>query len=213
VKALLSSIAAGLSLATAAQANLLANGSFEVPTVPPGTFVNFATGSNAITGWTVIGPPVSVVSGTFGAPNFPAQDGIQWLDMTGPTSGGGGVQQAVATTPGQTYNLSFFVGTGFGTTSTVGVLIDGSQIATRTNSTPGAVINWEEFTVSFTAASASTLVGFQNLDPIGDDSNGLDNVSLDLAPARPVGAPEPSVLLLLAPALAGFGFLRRRNSE
>ena len=132
----LAAIAAGFCLTSAAQADLITNGSFETPTVPPGTFSNFSTGSTAITGWTVIGPPVSVVSGTFQAPLFPAQDGTQWLDLTGPTSGGGGVQQTVATTPGQTYNLSFYVGTGFGTTSTVGVLINGSLLTTRTNSTP-----------------------------------------------------------------------------
>jgi hypothetical protein len=133
--------------------------------------------------------------------------------MTGPTSGGGGVQQAVATTPGQTYNLSFYLGTGFGTTSTVAILINGSLLTTRTNATPGAVINWEQFTIPFTASTASTVVGFQNLDPIGDDSNGLDNVSLDLASAPVVGVPEPGSLLLLASALAGFGFLRRRKSQ
>lgn len=212
MKAFLSSIAAiaaAFSLASPAQANLLTNGSFEVPTVPPTSFTNFPTGSSAITGWTVFGPPVSVVGASFAAPFFPAQDGIQWLDLTGPTSGGGGVQQAVATTPGQTYNLSFYLGTGFSTTSTVGILINGSLLTTRTNSTPGAVINWQQFTIPFTAASASTLIGFGNLDPIGDDSNGLDNVSLDLAAA--VAVPEPGTLLLLAPALAAFGFLRRRK--
>ncbi len=212
MKAFLSSIAAiaaAFSLASPAQANLLTNGSFEVATVPPTSFTNFPTGRSAITGWTVFGPPVSVVGASFDAPFFPAQDGIQWLDLTGPTSGGGGVQQAVATTPGQTYNLSFYLGTGFSTTSTVGILINGSLLTTRTNSTPGAVINWQQFTIPFTAASTSTLIGFGNLDRIGDDSNGLDNVSLDLAPAA--AASEPGTLLLLAPALAAFGFLRRHK--
>jgi len=212
MKVLASSIAAAavaFCLVSPARANLLTNGSFETPIVPAGSFTNFPTGSTLITGWTVIGPPVSVVSGTFDTPFFPAQDGAQWLDLTGPTSGGGGVQQAVATTPGQTYNLSFFVGTGFGTASTVEVLIIGAPFATRTNSTPGPVINWEQFTIPFTATSASTLIGFLNLDPAGDDSNGLDNVSLDAASA--VTVPEPGTVVLLGAALAGFGFLRRRK--
>ena len=92
---------------------LVANGSFETPVVPVGSFSNFLTGSTAITGWTVFGPAVSVVSGSFtsGALSFPAQDGVQWLDLTGPTSGPSeGVNQTVTTTAGQTYNLSFYVG-------------------------------------------------------------------------------------------------------
>jgi len=207
----LAGIAILSSLSSAYAAPLITNGSFEVPTVTPGTFSNFLTGSAAISGWTVFGPAVSIVSGSFGGGLFPAQDGIQWLDLTGPTSGPAeGVEQTVATTPGQTYNLSFYVGTGFSTTSTVGVLINGSLLATKTNSTPGATLNWELFTVPFTAASASTVIGFENLDPLGDDSNGLDNISLVLAP--PPAVPEPGTLVLFGTALAGFGFLRRRKA-
>src|SRR5207253_5237386 len=103
----------------------------------------------------------------------------------------------------QTYNLSFYVGNivggGFGSTSTVGVLINGSQIATAINSNPGTTLNWKLFTVPFTATSASTVTGFGNLDT--DESNGLDNISLDLAPTT--AAPEPSTWLLLGSGLAG----------
>jgi hypothetical protein len=213
----LAGIAILSSLSSAHAVSLITNGSFETPTVPPGPFSNFLSGSSAITGWTVFGPAVSIVSGSFGGGgfSFPAQDGIQWLDLTGPTSGPvEGVEQTVTTTPGQTYNLSFYVGNVsggvFGTTSTVGVLVNGSLLATRTNSTPGTTLNWELFTVPFTAASASTLIGFENLDPPGDDSNGLDNISLVLAPTNAV--PEPGTLTLFGTALAGFGFLRRRKA-
>ena len=66
--------------ATSAQANLIVNGSFETPVVPVGSFTNFGSGSTGITGWTVIGPEASIVSGTFSQNglNFPAQDGVQW---------------------------------------------------------------------------------------------------------------------------------------
>jgi hypothetical protein len=207
---------AAIGFSISASANLITNGSFETPTVPAGSFSNFLSGSSAITGWTVFGPAVSIVSGSFGGGgfSFPAQDGIQWLDLTGPTSGPAeGVEQTVTTTFGQTYDLSFYVGNVsggvFGTTSTVGVLINGSLVATKKNSTPGTTLNWELFTVPFTAASASTLIGFENLDPIGDDSNGLDNISLVLAPANAV--PEPDILVLIGTALAGIGWARRRR--
>jgi hypothetical protein len=138
-------------------------------------------------------------------------------DLTGPTFGPiEGVQQTVTTTPGQTYNLSFYVGNVaggvFGTTSSVGVLINGSLVATKTNSAPGTTLSWEPFTVPFTAASASTVIGFENLDPAGDDSNGLDNISLVLAPTNAVPEPGTLTFTLFGTALVGFGFLRRRNA-
>jgi hypothetical protein len=101
-----------LLLSAAADAAPILNGSFETPTVPVGGFTSFASGSNAITDWTVVGPSgssVAIVSGTFTqfGFTFPAQDSVQWLDLTGIGSNTtAGVQQTVATTPGALYDLS-----------------------------------------------------------------------------------------------------------
>jgi len=199
-----------------ADAAPILNGSFETPTVPVGGFTSFASGSNAITDWTVVGPSgssVAIVSGTFTqfGFTFPAQDGVQWLDLTGIGSNTtDGVQQTVATTPGALYDLSFFVsnisnpGGLFGTTSTVGVQINGGPVVSFTNS--GGVGStsqvWQQFTLPFTATAATTSITFINQDSSGDNNNGLDNVSLTLR--QSTGVPESaSTLFLLATGLLG----------
>jgi len=198
-------------------ANLLVNGSFETPVVPVGSFSLFNSGSTGITGWTVVGLQVGVVSGTFtqNGISFPAQDGVQWVDLTGlNTNTVEGVQQTVSTTPNTTYTLSYFVGNVvnpggiFGTTSTVNVLVNGGPIQTATNSGGGTTQTWQQFTTSFVATTASTTIGFFNGDPSTDNANGLDNVSLDLAPTTAV--PEPSTWLLLGSGMVGLMFWQRR---
>lgn len=127
--------------------NLLTNGSFEAPVVPVGGFTNFNTGSTAITGWTVVGPQVSVVSGSYVSEccKFPASDGSQWLDLTGDTANSmEGVEQSVATVAGKSYDLTFDVGNVYdprgvyGTTSTVAVLINGVSRGTSSIRAPPA---------------------------------------------------------------------------
>ena len=80
------------------------------------------------------GKEVAIVSGTFtqNGFSFPAQDGVQWLDLTGVSSNSTeGVQQTVATTAATNYQLSFWVGNvvdptlSFGISSTVEVDING----------------------------------------------------------------------------------------
>jgi len=218
--------AAAIGLPTAKAVNIVANGSFETPTVPVGGFTTFASGSNAITDWTVVGPSgssVAIVSGTFTqfGFTFPAQDGVQWLDLTGLNSNTtDGVQQTVATTPGALYDLSFFVGNIsnpgglFGTTSTVGVQINGGPVVSFTNS--GGVgstsLVWQQFTLPFTATAATTSITFINQDSSGDYNNGLDNVSLTLGQST---VPDSSSTLLLLGTgllgLLGYGWQQKRQ--
>jgi Mn2+/Fe2+ NRAMP family transporter len=55
-----------LLISTSIRANAaVVNGSFETSTVPPGNFTDFLGGAAAITGWTVTGVDVAIVSGTF----------------------------------------------------------------------------------------------------------------------------------------------------
>lgn len=228
--AMLTLVLAAFTVADA-HANLIDNGSFETttPTVPSGSFVNFTPGSTGLTDWTVVGPTgteVSPVNTTFSQEccSFPAEDGNNWLDLTGANSNNDseGISQTVATNIGDQYTVSFYVGnvydpTGFfGTTSTVDVSENGSSLGAFENSctTCTNTLVWELFTDTFTATSTSTTLQFLNGDPASDNSNGLDNVSL--VDDGPAPTPEPSSLafLLLSSGLIVFaGYRRSRISR
>ncbi len=209
-------------VAGVARGNLITNPSFETPVVPVGSFTNFLTSSTAITGWTATGPAgteVSIVNTTFAqnGVTFEAFDGIQWLDLTGNGSNSTeGVIQTVTTVPGTNYVLTFDIGntTGgsiFGTTSADVVKINGVSAGTFTNSTVAATsLNWQQFTVNFTATGASTTIEFDNHDGGSDNSNGLDLVDLEVGGTGSV--PEPASLVLVGTALAilaAFGMRRK----
>jgi hypothetical protein len=199
-------VATAALLATGpANSQLITNGSFETPTVPIGSFTNFTVGTAALTGWNVIGPAgtnVSIVSTSFsqGGVAFEAESGVQWLDLTGNGSNSTeGVSQTIATTAGDKYQLSFYVGntTGgaiFGTTSTGDVLLNGAQsfVATNKNVSP-TTLNWQLFTYNFVATGASTSLAFVNGDPSGDNSNGLDNIFFKIwVRSQPFPSPQPT---------------------
>jgi hypothetical protein len=63
----------------------------------------------------------------------------------------------------------------------VNVLINDTQVLAATNSDGlGATeVAWKQFTIDFTAATASTTIGFVNGDPGNDNSNLLDDVTLN----------------------------------
>jgi hypothetical protein len=200
---------------------LILNGSFESPTVPVGGFDDFPVGSSLLTDWTVFGPVptnVSIVSGTFaqGGVTFEAEDGVQWLDLTGDGSNSTeGVSQSVTTIPNHQYALSYFIGntTGggiFGTTSTVNVLLNGTQTFAHTNSAVNTTgLTWEQFTDDFVATGASTTIAFENGDPSGDNSNGLDNVALIDLGLVTTPVPEPGSVAIFGASLALLALRRR----
>jgi hypothetical protein len=218
-------VAGAVLAATGANAaSLILNGSFETPLVPVGNFTSFPVGGATLTNWSVTGPSnteVAIVSGSFSqnGVTFNAQDGNQWLDLTGNGSNSTeGVAQTVSTIPGDQYQLSFWVGNTsgggvFGTTSTVNVSINGGANSPFTNSTADLTgLNWQQFTLLFIASGSSTTINFANGDPASDNSNGLDNVALtDLGAVGAV--PLPGALPLFATGLAGLGLLGWRRKK
>src|SRR5262249_38765310 len=121
---------------------------------------------------------------------FNAEDGLNSLDVTGIANQGSsaGVEQVVATVPGQEYQLIFYIGrvtpnsgpSGvYPTPATVDVSIDGGARMHFTNSNvTNGVINWQQFSAMFAAAGSSTTIDFLNGTGIGNNEAGLDNVSM-----------------------------------
>ena len=194
--------------------NLIVDGSFESPIVPATyniyAFSEFALGSSIDGVWNVVGgsaSTVAIVSDTWtgaGVIAENAQNGVQSLDLTGNTDNGyaNSVEQTVALTVGRSYQLSFYVGTSYGGTSQdsspVSLLlsVNGGPNTTYTNPnfTVGYV-NWEPFSTTFVASSASEAITFTNASPNPILYTGLDNVSL-------IALPEPSAMWAVA-AIAG----------
>jgi hypothetical protein len=181
--------------------NLVLNSSFEKPIVGNGSYTVFPVGgSPVIPHWTVVGASgqnVFIASTTLCDPGppkvcYPAQDGKQFLDLTGAGSNGseGVLSDPIATVNGQYYQLSYWVGNvslggSYGTTSTVQVYINGILLSSDTNSMSSPVDGngtysqvWQQFIHVFQAGSSTTTVKFLNGDPSTDGINGLDNVVL-----------------------------------
>lgn len=211
--------------------NLIVDGSFENPVVPVGSFLNFNPGDSIGGAWTVLGstpgsPAVNLVQTTYNEPfnnnvHFPAEDGLNSLDLTGPSNTGpnSGVQQIVSTIAGQGYDLSFYVGVAAGapvysTPSTVDLSINGGASVGYTNANlVDGTVTWELFTTTFIATASTTTITFLNGDST-NNFNGLDNVQLVTASA----VPEPSTLVLLAcglPTIVGVfrSCCRKRNAS
>lgn len=201
---------------TIARGALILNGSFEDPIVPVGSFRTLGVGSTAITGWEVVGVNTALVSGAFLDTGilYQAQDGNQWLDLTGPgtNSAANGVTQNVTTTIGQAYSLNFYVGSATnGSTifaSTVDLSINGGPRVSYTNpNTPSNVLDWISFSANFTATSTTTNITFYNGSAPNNHLSGLDNVSLS-------AVPEPSALAIWGMGVIGmavYGWRRRRK--
>lgn len=206
---------AAFAFASGTHAAVIVNGSFESPLVTAGTFDTFGNASTGITGWVVVGFDASVIGGPFlAAPmNFQAQHGSQFLDLTGPGTNysGNGVSQSIATSIGQAYALSFYVGSGTDfttfTASTVDLSINGGARVGFTNpSTPTTELDWMRFSVSFSATSPITEITFFNGSGSGNHLSALDNVTI-------TAIPEPSAFALVVGAVSLGGTLVRRRKK
>ena len=206
--AVLASLCTFSALPTQAASNLLTNASFEAPVIQS-NYAYYNAGSTAIAGWTVVGGQIQLTSYVSG---LNASAGLQWIDMTGVTGYGKGLQSdAVATVLGQQYTLTFDLGNyvPFGT-STLSVSINNGPVSLFTNTVNGrGPMDWESQSLTWVADATSaqiTFLGVANGSLSNDLGIGLDNVGFS---ATPVPEPETWAMLLAGLGLVGFSARRR----
>jgi hypothetical protein len=177
------------SVNTAMAADLIKNGSFEKPPPPPGSYTVYDIGKR-IGAWTVVGSSgnVATVSTSFveNGVTLDAHKGQAFMDLTGVCDCGApsGVAQTVATTPGVTYKLRFWLGNPYipsrAKKSTMKVYVGSTLLITATNGRGKGSTKqiWKKFATTFVAEGTSTTLSFINGDQNGDPSCNLDSVSL-----------------------------------
>ena len=164
----------------AAPSQLLINGSFEDPQ-PGGSYEYHPGGSNAIQGWTTILTGVEKFAPNVVFVGSAARDGVYILDLNTDFGVGGGLEQTIATNPGQTYELFFSIGTFFSRgrngTANINVVINGTSYPqTFVSLTPD--MTWEDRSIVFVATSTLTTISFQNYDVPNSTFSLLDAVQL-----------------------------------
>jgi hypothetical protein len=214
-------IALGFSLGEGKAANLITNGSFEADLVPSADYTVYpSSGTPSLTGWTVGGVEVAVVNTLFNqnGVQFPAQDGDQWMDLTGENgnSATNNISQAVSgLNVGSVYTLTFYVGSAsnnnFYFPSTVNVSLGGVSQGSFTNPSATTTLQWQEFSIDFTPTSTIENIAFFNGNSPNNFSGGLDNITLDLADVPgPPSVPGPLPLLGVGSA---FRYSRRLRTR
>lgn len=191
-----------LSASGAAQADLLVNGSFELPA---GVGYQIVMGnSNVISGWTTVNNGVEWFdAAAYGG----AADGKMIVDLANYVYTGGGIEQSFATVAGQDYQLAFSLGTmaGYGRDGTahIDVTVAGTLHGYDISNPLGTLV-WTQHALNFTATSNVTTLRFSN-----SQNPYLHFANVDAASVATV--PEPQVCAMLLAGLGVIGTVVRRR--
>jgi predicted ribosomally synthesized peptide with SipW-like signal peptide len=192
---------------TNANANLILNGSFEVPEVTNSAkWEIFPNGTLGLE-WTVEWEGGTTSYGGFPRPEpalveyhenvaagWTAQSGDQYAELDsdwyGPSSSQSGepaltrIYQNIATTPGNQYKLRYYFSPRPNTGSGENILyvrIDNVQVQSQGPTAGGGATNWTEYTYTFTASNALTKIEFA-----GGGTNNSLGVFLDNVRVNPI---------------------------
>jgi choice-of-anchor C domain-containing protein len=151
--------------ARTASADLLVNGNFEQgPAIPPANpILAVPPGNTALTGWIVTGGSINIVTDGYWVP----LSGTRSVELS--STGPGSIEQAIATSPGAIYRLTFWVsGEPFSLPSLKHLRIAGGEtVQDQTfDNTPAWHwdMAWSQRTIDFTATGPTTTVRFSSMD-------------------------------------------------
>lgn len=185
--------------------NLISNGSFEMGHFVGGPKLasaeSLSVGSTVITGWTTVNAEIAWDVGPIpraGYGTLTAADGKYFLDLTGfhDSAPYGGVSQTIGTVVGQTYKMSFYIGSDAGYNNSYGgafvldpsVNVSVNGVHAFSASVPLDSLNqpdlWTLESFTFTATSNRTTVTLIGFTP-GTHANpyiGLDDVVVEAMP-------------------------------
>lgn len=189
-----------LASATLAQAQILVNGSFESPSLS--ATLDFS-GAFSFAGWSGVAPSTGGSAGiVVGNGGVAPAAGIQHFSLNGGNpSDRGYIEQAFATVPGASYQVTFSVGrAGGGQSLSVDAVVSYSGVPAASGSfLPPASVGYAPRALNFTAAGGSAVLRFSDTS----GSNSISDLYLDNVAVSLVAVPEPAAWV----GLAGLGAL------
>jgi hypothetical protein len=200
--------AAVMPLVSAAQTNLVTNGSFENYTQANQTWSTYASGN----GWTTGAAGLEIRNNVAGT----AADGKNFAELD--TAQNSSIYQDISTVIGQEYVLTFSYANRTGVAVSSNGL--GWSFGDLVGSTPDLAYNstgdnaWSTFSVTWTATSELTRLSFSAKGTSDSYGSSLDNIRVVSSGGQPPSAvPEPATSGLMLIGLGALAGVRRRRQQ